>query len=310
MERNHFKNLGSSFAVGLTIIGVVVLLVTSRSEPQALTLSPYSDFQAMNLEQLKTLQVKLTYLGIQNVPIPSVAFTTSFQVLDLNAFKPFRRPGIRYSNDDFVPVQTFTASPTEMKAIIDNVAVLSNVTAGGVAAGPYLSFALLNTVGPKAFEAVLNRADTADLVAKLRVAIQGNKAGLRVLSEAITCTLDLLEPGRPVDVTTSVNVAISGVRLNRTTGRFVGTATVTNTSGQSLSGPVSVMLDLGGNVTLFNADGITCGISPVGLTFINLPLSGNVLPSAGSAKVTLEFENPDAEPIKATTKVLAGPGAR
>ncbi|MCI0562395.1 MAG: hypothetical protein MN733_28245, partial [Nitrososphaera sp.] len=61
---------------------------------------------------------------------------------------------------------------------------------------------------------------------------------------------------------------------------------------------------------LFNADGTTCGTSPVGREFINLPLTGNALPSNASVQVTLEFENPDRVSIKATTKVLAGPGAR
>lgn len=271
--------------------------------------SPYADFQAMSLKQLKTLQVKLTYVGVQDKGLPSVAFTAPFHVLDLNAFVPFRRPGISYSNDE-VKVQTFSATPEELKLLIDHVAVLPSVTAGGVTAEPYLSFALLNTSGgTKAFEAVLNNTDTADLFAQLRLALQSNPVGLRRLSE-MACPLDLLEPERPTDVTRSVRVALRGVRLNRSTGRFVGTATVTNISAQNFPGPVSLVFDLEGSIRVFNANGTTCGTSPQGREFINLPLTGNVLPPDGSAQVNLEFENPDLQPVKATTKVLAGPGAR
>jgi len=307
MEIKSCKNPIWNFAMVLTLLGVVVLVIPTRTEAQ--NFSPFSDFQAMSLDQLKTLQVKLTYVGVQTRPTPSRAFTSPFHTFDPDAFVPFRRSGISYSNDD-IQIRTFTASPGELKAVIDNVAMLPNVTAGGVATNIYLSFALLNTSGgTKAFEAVLNKADTSDLFAQLRLALQSNKEGLKELS-GMACPLDLLEPARPVDVTTNVTVALGGVRLNRTTQRFVGTVTAKNNSVQGIAGPVSVVFDLSGNVRLVNADGTTCGTSPVGRGFINLPLTGNALPPSGSAQANLEFENPDLEPIKATTKVLAGPGAR
>ena len=61
MQSKEFYQLSRRCAVGLTLMVGVILLWATRSEPQVF--SPYSDFQAMNLEQLKTLQVKLTYLG-------------------------------------------------------------------------------------------------------------------------------------------------------------------------------------------------------------------------------------------------------
>jgi len=276
---------------------------------QAPVFSPYSDFQAMNLEQLKTLQVKLTYVGAQNKGNPSLAFTSSFNTLDLSMFVPFRRPNINYSNDDS-KVVTFTASPEELKAVIDNVAALPNVTAGGVATEPFLSFGLLNNSGGiKAFESVMNQADALAVFSKLRLALQANNNALRRISE-MACRLSLLEMERPSDVSTKVNVSFAGVRLNRTTGRLVGTATVKNTSADSISGPISLVLDFQGSVDLINADGTTCGTTPRGREFINLQLSGNVLPPGGSVQVQLEYASPDQQAIKPTVKVLAGPGAR
>lgn len=280
---------------------------TPKAPPQMF--STYSDFQTMSLEQLKTLQVKLTYVGAQLEPISTVAFTSSFNTLDLAKFVPFRRPGIHYGNDNS-GVQTFAATPEELKAIIDNVGTLPNITAGGVASDPFLSFALFNSAGgDKAFEAVLNQADALSLFDKLRLALQNNKIGSQKVAE-MACPLDLLGAARPTDVTASVAITISGTRLNRNTGRFVSTATVKNISAAGIVGPISLVLGLKGNVSLFNSDGHTCGISPVGQDFINLTLLGGALPVNGSVQVVLEFNNPDGESIKPTTKVFAGPGAR
>ena len=158
----------------------------------------------------------------------------------------------------------------------------------------------------KAFEAVVNASDAADLFAQLRLALANNQAGLSKLSE-LAYPLNLLEPQRPTDVTTNVSVTLSGVRLNRTTGRFVGTAAVTNNSSTTLATPVSVVFLPARNIRFANADGTTCGTSPVGAPFINL--SGPLGPGQ-STTVALEFDNPDRDPISVTAKVLAGPGAR
>jgi hypothetical protein len=228
-------------------------------------------------------------------------------MVDPSKFVPFRRPGINYSNDDH-DLRTFSTTAEELQAVVQNVGTLPNVTAGG-ATGDFLSFGLLNTAGStKAFEALLNKADSSDLLSKLRLALQANKKGLQTLSD-FGCSLELLEPGRPADATSQVSVNVGGVRLNRSTGRYVATATVTNNSAD-LSGPLSLVVDVTGGVSLFNGDGVTCATTPVGRSFINLPLTNNTLPSGGSATVTLEFVNPNSQPIKVTTKVLAGPGAR
>lgn len=301
----HAIHMNRSYGFGATLMAVCIFLQAHYAAAQGL--SPYTVFQAMSLEELKTLQVKLTYVGPQQDITPSVGFTSTFNKLDLNLFVAFRRPGLNYNNDDLA-VQTFTASPAELQALIQHVGTLPNVVSGGVS-GEVLSFALLNTSGgTKAFEAVLGKSDSIDLLAKLRLALATNKTGLRRLSE-LACPLALLEPTRPTDVLSQVSVTMSGVRLNRTTGRYVGSATVRN-NASDLLGPVSLVLDLSGSVILSNADGTTCGTEPVGRAFINLPLTNNTLPAGASVMIGLEFENPNNEPVQATAKVLAGPGAR
>lgn len=271
--------------------------------------SPYSVFQAMSQQQLATLQVKLTYVGPQTKKIYSVAFTSPSNTVNLALFVPFQRPGISYNNDNST-VLTFVATTADLSALISNVGTLPNVTAGGTATNPFISFTLLNTVaGTQVFEAVLNNADAAALFAQVRLALQDNATGLKVISEQ-ACPTSLIDPTRPIDVSSSTSVALSGVRLNRATGQFVGSASVKNNSSTSLSGPLSVVMNLSGNVSLANANGTTCGTTPVGIPFINLPLSNNTLAPGAVAQVTVEFTNPALNPITPTTKVLAGPGAR
>lgn len=284
---------------------LVCLPVVSRGQ----VLSPYSDFQAMSISQLQTAQVKLTSFGPQESVIASVGLAAA--AFDKTVFTPFRRAGIDYSNEDFVAFRTGTVSGQDISAIISNVATLPNVTAGGVASDPVVSFALSNTVGgAKVFEAILNVSDGAALFAQLRAALLQNSSALAAVN-TIACPLGLIDPAVPTNVTTSTTVSFSGFRLNRATGRFVGTATVSNTSASTIPGPISLVLQFNGGVQMANASGATCGTTPTGILYVDLPLSGGNLVGSTSATVPLDLANPNNDPIQASlTKVLAGPGAR
>jgi len=259
----------------------------------------------MSLSELATLQIKLTYVGIQDKGIPSVGFTSS-PSFDASLFVPFRRPNVDYSNDN-AKINRFTASAQELQAVINNVATLSNVTAGGVDPNQFLSFAMVNPgVGGKCFEAVLNDVNTAALFAQLRLAFQNNPTGLKRLND-LGCPLTVLDPARPSDATAQVATSFSGFRVNRTTGRFVGVATLMNKSTSAIGGPISLVVNLTGNVRLFNASGTTCGILPAGVSYIDVP---NALAAGASIPITLEINNPDSEVITPSLKVLSGVGAR
>jgi len=303
------KNRIFSFTWIIAIIPLasMVMGLLFSNVVQAQSFSPYSDFQAMTLQQLETLQIKLTYVGVSNAPPQSLAFTPSSNTLDLSLFVPFRRPNINYNNDDFIEVVTFSADPSELQTVINNVGTLPNVVAGGVAASEVLSFAMFNSQpGDKAFEAILDQNDATDLFDKLRLSLANNQDGSRKLSE-MACPLGLIDAVRPTDVSADAAVVLKGVRLNRDSGRFVTTATITNNSGVAFAEPVSIAFYSLGNVRLFNAIGTTCGTSPVGAPFLNLP--GSLGPGA-STEIKLDFSNPDLENIELTTKVFTGPGAR
>jgi CSLREA domain-containing protein len=111
------------------------------------------------------------------------------------------------------------------------------------------------------------------------------------------------------DVTTSVTVTRGGFVLDPGTGRFAQTVTVTNISGATITGPISLVLDgLSTNAALFNASGITDSLDPpAGSPYLN---SNASLAPGQSAMFALQFTDPSRAAITYTTRVLAGPGAR
>src|SRR5713101_5674588 len=120
IERGNDVQLHNVLARHSSMIGMIMggllLLVFMTPPAKAQTCSPYSDFQAMTLTQLQTLQVKLTFVGIQDKGVPSVGFTSATQPFDVTLFQSFQRSTVDYSNDQ--KVNTFVATPSELQAVI------------------------------------------------------------------------------------------------------------------------------------------------------------------------------------------------
>jgi len=143
----------------------------------------FAEFEEFNLEQLRTLQVKLTYVGPQRRPIHTVAFTSDLNVLDMERFRPFRRAGFHYGNDDLPSNWTFTCSPEELQGMIKSVGEIGAVRQGKVI-GECLSFMMYNTTpqGDRAFEAILDAETSELLLSKIKAALApGNKEGIETL---------------------------------------------------------------------------------------------------------------------------------
>lgn len=298
--------------VGSAVLMAFLASLFSVMSPRpvaAQAFSPYSTFQAMTSNDLKTLQVKLTYVGEQRSPVLSVVFTETSNAVNIALFQPFQRPGIRYSNE-LLPLHTFKATTTELKAVIDNVATLPNVTAGGVSSNRFLSYAMHNTIsGGVAFEAVLNAADTAALFGQLRSALASNKDGMIQL-DRMGCAIGAPPAGQATDVTGSVTTILSGLRLKRTGSVFVATLKVTNTTGSPIAGPVSAAFNLPATVDLTTFDGSTCKVAPAGRRFVNVVPGGGNLGAGQTAQATVEFSNPDLVALNPMIQVLAGTGSR
>jgi predicted extracellular nuclease len=102
------------------------------------------------------------------------------------------------------------------------------------------------------------------------------------------------------DVSSSVTIARSGLALNRSTGKYTGTVSFTNTSGAVINGPLQFKLDgLTAGVTLDNPTG-TQGGAP----YITLP-NASIAPGA-TVTVGVSFTNPSKAAIAYTAKLISG----
>jgi hypothetical protein len=213
-----------------------------------------------------------------------------------------------YTNDSFKP-KIVNATTSEIQTFLQNAGTIAAVQSGSVASAAYVSFALVNQVSGqnKGFEAILNPTDGAALMNAIRGALQSN-AGAQAAVSSFTCATALAGSTVPIDVSSSVSVTLSGIRLNRSTGRFVGTATLKNNGASAVQLPLSLVLALPTGVSLVNG-GVTCSVTPAGRPYTHAQLTGSLTPGA-SVQIPLEFINQGEIPITATTQVVAGPGSR
>jgi pimeloyl-ACP methyl ester carboxylesterase len=136
---------------------------------------------------------------------------------------------------------------------------------------------------------------------------QGVSANVTFVVESGTAALP------PQDLTSSMNVSVSGFQLNRNTGFYVQTVTITNALQIPATGPLYFVLNsLTTGVTLSNPGyGLTKTISPVGSPYLKLQLSeGLTLQPGASVSMTLQFLNPSRARISyspAIVRTLATP---
>jgi hypothetical protein len=102
-----------------------------------------------------------------------------------------------------------------------------------------------------------------------------------------------------VDVTASVSISRSGLTMNRFTHKYSGSVTVTNTSTQTLTGPLHLgMQGLSAGVTLDNKSGDEDGVP-----YITLPVTS--LAPGQKVTVTTTFSNPNKVSIGYTPVLLS-----
>lgn len=315
----------TAWRVFLVSVGAAVFSLPACETAQSQVYTPYSTFEAMTQQELTTLQVKLTWLGGQLAPVATLPFTTPSNTVDVALFTPFQRPGFGYHNDfsyhryaDIVYPNgvPFSATVQELEALIDKVGTLPAVTDGNVDEGGWLSFALLNTINNStmAFEAIVDETNGRELFGQMLDALSDNRAATRALL-SMACHLHMLSTTLPTDVIAQVSVALSGVRLHRTTGLFVGRVRVTNTSESTLAAPLTLIPNergplYSGNVRLVEEDGTTCRLYPQGARYINLPVGPGGLAPGASVEIIVKFENANLEEIKIAPRVFSGPGSR
>jgi hypothetical protein len=110
------------------------------------------------------------------------------------------------------------------------------------------------------------------------------------------------------DVSNSVSITRSGYVFNFGTQLFSQTVTITNSSGATINGPISLVLDnLSGNATLANQVSVTSCAAPLGSPYI-VTGAGGLAPGANTS-VVLQFSDPSKATTTYNTRVLSGAGA-
>lgn len=177
----------------LAIIGSCLILlfapmnvhtVSRDAQFSPLLVSSFDEFEAFELAELQNLQVKLTYLGEQTRPILTVVFGSLLHVVSMENFKPFRKSGVDYGNDDLPTVRNFTSRPDELQRMIQLVGTIPVVRAG-VREGEFLSFMMVNELRGeiKGFEAILNARDAESLLRLITASLDiDNGIGLMILN--------------------------------------------------------------------------------------------------------------------------------
>jgi hypothetical protein len=114
-------------------------------------------------------------------------------------------------------------------------------------------------------------------------------------------------PLAPINFTSQVTIQPSGLILNRNTGFFVQTITLTNTSSIPLVGPLYLVVSgIPTGVALIGINGVTANIAPVGSDFFTLPLAGAGLTMLPGQVVKLQFQwlNPNRVPLTDSLAVM------
>lgn len=99
-------------------------------------------FAQQTARDLRGLQIKMTYVGTQRKAVPSVVFSTFYQLVNLESFASLRRPGFHYGNDDSA-LWNFTVTPEEMERIVKSLRQKIAQQAPGKIESPALSLMLV-----------------------------------------------------------------------------------------------------------------------------------------------------------------------
>jgi hypothetical protein len=139
-----------------------------------------------------------------------------------------------------------------------------------------------------------------------------NDAGQFVMSSGASNYLLTPTGACATDVTSQFQITRTGFRYDHSTGLFVLTGSVTNTSGSPVPGPVSLVIDnLPAGVTPVGIAGTTLCAAPQGSPYLDLEVAaGQVWPPGAFFSGSIAFTDPAQTGIPFNFRVLAGPGGR
>ena len=191
--------------------------------------------------------------------------------------------------DGTAPVTTATVSPALPASGWYTSDVAISLAASDTASGVATSYYTVDGGGQQSGNSIALSAKGTHVVSYWSV----DKSGNTEQAKSLTVNIG------PFDVSGSVKLTQQGATLNRSTGKYVGSLTVTNTSGVALTGPLQLKLNgLTSGVTLDNASGTDGGMPYITLS---APLN-----AGATVNVPLTFTNPSRGLVSYTPAVYKG----
>jgi hypothetical protein len=134
---------------------------------------------------LRGLQIKFTYVGVQTKTAPSLAFTTFHHLLQTSWFTVLRTSGVHYDGADHV-LWNFTITPEEMKRVAAALTRLDSLDTQELQQ-PQLSLTLAlreSRLGEAGYEAILGRDNAMAVIGAVKEALDhDNASGRKLIAE-------------------------------------------------------------------------------------------------------------------------------
>lgn len=285
-------------------LALALLSIPAAASGQAF--SSYSHFDSLAGAQAGAVRVKLTHVGVHDAGWNTLVLGAGISGIGVQPFAAYYRPQFVYEKDMMRPIEAHVTA-AEIEALIDSIATLPAITAGGVDARAAVSFSLVDTLGAgHGFEAIVSEANGEALVGKALSALSGNVAAARAVREC-ACRFAML-PGTPA-ARVSPTVSVSGFRRVLGTSDYVATVKVSNTTGSTLTAPVVLVPGITGmGVRLRAEDGWTCKAYPLGEPYVVLPVGPAGLANGATVTIKLTITNPGHNRLEVGPSVFAGPG--
>lgn len=136
-------------------------------------------FEKLRTTKVEAIQIKLTYVGEQDKPTPSVIVLHRGREADLIPFQPFKRDELYYGNDTLVKVQPAELESEELQRVVGAaVAVCREQTAPARPAFVSVMFVDTSQVAAGC-ESVLDRAHTGTLLEAMLEHLNNTNASAR-----------------------------------------------------------------------------------------------------------------------------------
>ncbi|MCP4674849.1 MAG: hypothetical protein GY854_04935 [Deltaproteobacteria bacterium] len=145
----------------------------------------FTYFASLEAAELSRAQLKLTYVGEQTIPVPTVVISTLHRLPDLDEFTPYRSRGILYANDEGTDVRSGAVTADELKGLVQAASAQPALSPNDLgAAALTLTITRRTSTGTQGGEMIVNLPTARSLVSALiGVANPSNEIVMRILKE-------------------------------------------------------------------------------------------------------------------------------